>query len=165
MQTFLSKSKLEQVSVCKTTMRQTRCGLFSWAPCTEHSRQQFITAWLPYASETEGCFGGVWVGVRGSHPSADYSHTSSSSVAAHHRPPIEQRWLCSGSVGRSQFVWDRWALNNNSGRSSGQFRDWWWSSRKATELFAAADVRVSNIPSVWMGVGWGNKTPSVLVEL
>lgn len=41
----------------KPRSEQILCGMFSRALCREHSRQHFITAWLPYAAETEGCFG------------------------------------------------------------------------------------------------------------
>lgn len=41
----------------KPRCEQILCGMFSRAPCREHSRQHFITAWLPYAAKTEGCFG------------------------------------------------------------------------------------------------------------
>lgn len=33
---------------------QTQCNMFGRIPCREHSRQQFIIAWLPYACETVG---------------------------------------------------------------------------------------------------------------
>lgn len=131
---YLCKRFCIYQSLSKSVCVKPRCdrsvvGMFSWAPCRDNSSLLHDYHMLWRLRGVLGV-GGSWAGVRGSHPCGDSSHTSSSPVIAHNKPPIEQRWLRSRGVGRSQFVCDRWALNNNSGRSYGQFGDWCWSSCK-----------------------------------